>query len=98
MRLWFLDIWDQSIKKVSVNGALETGFEVTLFPPNCCRISAPDDGMVFGDALKRQMLIWNGKEYKHLADISNLLPKYALSDGIADAQGRIYMLVTLVIT
>lgn len=40
--------------------------------------------------MNRIIYVWDGEEYKQLADISELA-KICLSDGIADAQGRIYV-------
>jgi len=86
--LWFLDLYGSSIKKVSANGVLETVFESPFLPNSFGFL--PDGNIFFGDALYRVIYIWNGKEYKEFADISNLV-KICLSDGIADAQGRIYV-------
>jgi sugar lactone lactonase YvrE len=86
--LWFLDIHDRRIKKVSVDGVVVTVLEVPFLPNSLGFM--PDGNMFFGDGLKRLIYTWNGKEYKQLADISNLA-KICLSDGIADAQGRIYV-------
>jgi sugar lactone lactonase YvrE len=86
--LWFLDIHDRRIKKVSVDGAVETVLELP-FLPNSLGFR-PDGSMIFGDGLNRLIYTWNGKEYHQLADISHLA-KICLSDGIADAQGRLYV-------
>jgi sugar lactone lactonase YvrE len=86
--LWFLDIFGLSIKKVSLDGALETVLELSFLPNSLGFM--PDGRMFYGDALKRLIYTWNGKEIQQLADISSL-SKYCLSDGVADAQGRIYV-------
>ena len=86
--LWFLDIHARRIKKVSVDGVVVTVLEVPFLPNSLGFM--PDGNMFFGDGLKRLIYTWNGKEYKQLADISNLA-KICLSDGIADAQSRIYV-------
>ncbi len=87
-RLWFLDIYNQSIKKVSADGALETVLELPFMPNSLGFL--PDSSMFFGDAMNRIIYVWDGEEYQQLADISELA-KICLSDGIADAQGRIYV-------
>jgi len=86
--LYFLDIHDRRIKKVSMDGVLETVLELP-FLPNSLGFT-PDGKMVFGDALKRVVYIWDGKEYKQLADISGLA-KICFSDGMVSSQGNYYV-------
>lgn len=86
--LWFLDIHGRAIKKVSMDGALETVVDLP-FLPNSLGFT-PDGKAVFGDGLKRVLYILDGKEYKQLADISGVA-KICLSDGMFSAQGNYYV-------
>ncbi len=86
--LWFIDIHGRAIKKVSMDGALETVVDLP-FLPNSLGFTS-DGKAVFGDGLNRVLYILDGKKYKQLADISGVA-KICLSDGMLSAQGNYYV-------
>ena len=87
-KLWFLDIHDKRIKTVDLSGSVSTVLELP-FLPNAFGFT-PDGRMVVGDAFQRQIYRVEGTTLKPLADISSLT-HFCLSDGIVDAQGRLYV-------
>ncbi len=87
-RLWFLDIHDQRIKTVTLDGRLETAVELP-FKPNGFGFR-PDGSLMFGDALRRQICRWDGSTLESVADLAGLTC-FCLSDGIVDATGRMYV-------
>jgi sugar lactone lactonase YvrE len=87
-KLWFLDIHDKRIKTVDLSGAVATVLELP-FLPNAFGLT-PDGTMVVGDAFQRQIYRVEGTALKPLADLSSLTT-FCLSDGIVDAQGRLYV-------
>ncbi|HEX9195566.1 MAG TPA: SMP-30/gluconolactonase/LRE family protein [Azonexus sp.] len=87
-KLWFLDIHDKRIKKAGIDGTLETVLELT-FLPNGFGICS-DGSLIVGDALQRHVYRWDGKALTKLADLS-ALTVFCLSDGILDAQDRLYV-------
>jgi sugar lactone lactonase YvrE len=86
--LWFIDIHDKRIKTVDMAGVVETVIELP-FIPNGFGI-APDGTIVVGDAFARTIYHVENGSLKQLADISELTV-FCLSDGIVDAQGRMYV-------
>jgi sugar lactone lactonase YvrE len=87
-KLWFLDIHDQGIKTADLGGRLETA--VTLpFKPNAFGLKR-DGSLLVGDAFKRQIHRWDGKGLQLVADLSGITA-FCLSDGIVDAQDRMYV-------
>lgn len=87
-KLWFIDIHDKRIKTVDMAGVVETVIELP-FIPNGFGI-APDGTIVVGDAFARTIYHVENGSLKQLADISELTV-FCLSDGIVDAQGRMYV-------
>jgi sugar lactone lactonase YvrE len=87
-KLWFLDIHDQRIKTLDLNGAVETPLELP-FIPNGFGLT-PEGQILVGDAFKRRIYRWTGTELQEVADISKLT-KFCLSDGIVDSKGRFYV-------
>lgn len=87
-KLWFLDIHDKRIKSVTSEGTLQTELELP-FLPNGLGIT-PQGAWVFSDALARTIYRWDGLFLQALADIS-AHTVFCLSDGITDAQGRLYI-------
>ena len=87
-RLWFLDIHDKRIKTADLGGRLETVVELP-FLPNALGFRG-DGSLLFGDALQRQIYRWDGTTPQPLADLSRITT-FCLSDGIVDAQGRMYV-------
>jgi sugar lactone lactonase YvrE len=87
-RLWFLDIHDKRIKTADLGGRLETSVELP-FIPNACGFRR-DGSLLVGDALQRQIHRWDGKALQPLADLSGMTT-FCLSDGIVDAQDRMYV-------
>jgi len=87
-KLWFLDIHDKRIKTADLGGGLETAVELP-FLPNALGFRG-DGSLLFGDALQRQIYRWDGKALQPLADLSGMTT-FCLSDGIVDAQGRMYV-------
>jgi sugar lactone lactonase YvrE len=87
-KLWFIDIHDQRIKTVDLSGSVATELEVP-FIPNAFGL-APDGTVVVGDAFQRRIYRKTGGALRQVADVSNLT-KFCLSDGIVDANGRLYV-------
>lgn len=87
-KLWFLDIHDQRIKTADLGGRVETAMELP-FIPNAFGFRH-DGSLLVGDALQRQIHRWDGKALRPLADLSGITT-FCLSDGIVDAQDRIYV-------
>jgi sugar lactone lactonase YvrE len=87
-KLWFLDIHDKRIKTADFNGKVETAVELG-FIPNAFGFRR-DGSIVVGDAMQRKIFRWDGKAVQLLADIS-AITVFCLSDGIVDAQDRLYV-------
>jgi sugar lactone lactonase YvrE len=87
-RLWFLDIHDQRIKTVDLQGRLETVLELP-FKPNGFGIRR-DGSLVFGDAFQRRIYRWDGVGLHLVADLGELT-RFCLSDGLVDAHDRMYV-------
>jgi sugar lactone lactonase YvrE len=87
-KLWFLDIHDNRIKTVDLSGSVATELELP-FIPNAFGLT-PEGGVVVGDAFQRQIYRMDGTGLKQVADISDITT-FCLSDGIVDAQGRLYV-------
>jgi sugar lactone lactonase YvrE len=87
-KLWFLDIHDKRIKTADLGGRLETALELP-FLPNALGFRG-DGSLLFGDALQRQIYRWDGTTLQPLADLGGMTT-FCLSDGIVDAQGRMYV-------
>jgi sugar lactone lactonase YvrE len=87
-KMWFLDIHDQRIKTVDLSGSVETVVELP-FIPNAFGLT-PEGTVVVGDAFQRRIYRLEGSELQPLADVS-AATVFCLSDGIVDAQGRLYV-------
>ncbi|MHB0958318.1 MAG: SMP-30/gluconolactonase/LRE family protein [Pirellulaceae bacterium] len=87
-KLWFLDIHDKRIKTVDLTGSIATVLELP-FIPNGFGLT-PAGTIVVGDAFERRIHRMEGAALRQVADISDLT-KFCLSDGIVDAQGRLYV-------
>jgi len=87
-KLWFLDIHDKRIKTADLGGRLETAVELP-FIPNAFGFRR-DGSLLVGDAMQRQIHRWDGKALQPVADLSSMTA-FCLSDGIVDAQGRMYV-------
>ena len=87
-KLWFLDIHDKRIKTADLGGRLETVVELP-FLPNAFGFRR-DGSLLFGDALQRQIYRWDGTALQPVADLSGMTT-FCLSDGIVDAQDRMYV-------
>jgi len=87
-KLWFLDIHDKRIKTVDLSGSVTTVLELP-FLPNAFGLT-PQGIFVVGDAFQRRIHRMEGTALKQVADISNIT-NFCLSDGIVDAQGRLYV-------
>jgi sugar lactone lactonase YvrE len=87
-KLWFLDIHDKRIKTLDLSGSVATVLELP-FIPNAFGLT-PEGTFVVGDALQRRIQRMEGTALKQLADISGFT-NFCLSDGIVDAQGRLYV-------
>lgn len=87
-KLWFLDIHDKRIKTVDLAGTVTTALDLP-FLPNAFGFT-PDGAIIVGDAFQRQIYRVEGTTLKLLADLSTIT-KFCLSDGIVDAQGRLYV-------
>jgi sugar lactone lactonase YvrE len=87
-KLWFLGIHDHRIKAVDLSGNLATVLELP-FTPNGFGVA--DDGtLVVGDAVERQIYRSKRGDFQRVADLSGMTT-FCLSDGILDAQGRLYV-------
>jgi sugar lactone lactonase YvrE len=87
-KLWFLDIHDNRIKTVDLSGSVATVVELP-FIPNGFGLT-PEGTVLVGDAFQRRIYRWAGTALEHVADISGVT-EFCLSDGIVDAQGRLYI-------
>jgi sugar lactone lactonase YvrE len=87
-KLWFIDIHDKRIKTVDLSGSVETLLELP-FIPNGFGLT-PEGIIVVGDAFQRRIYRRAGTALQQVADISDLT-QFCLSDGIVDAQGRLYV-------
>ncbi len=87
-RLWFLDIHDKRIKSADLEGRVETALELS-FLPNAFGFRR-DGSLLVGDAMQRQIYRWDGKALSPLANLADLTT-FCLSDGIIDAQDRMYV-------
>ena len=87
-KLWFIDIHDKRIKTVDLTGSVATVLELP-FIPNGFGLT-PEGTVVVGDAFHRRIHRRAGAALQQVADISNLT-NFCLSDGIVDAQGRLYV-------
>jgi len=87
-KLWFLDIHDKRIKTVDLAGAVATVVELP-FIPNGFGLT-PEGTVLVGDAFERRIYRWAGAALQPVADISDFT-QFCLSDGIVDAQGRLYV-------
>jgi len=87
-KLWFLDIHDKRIKTVDLSGSVATVMELP-FIPNGFGLT-PGGTVVVGDAFQRRIYRQAGDGLQQAADISEFT-NFCLSDGIVDAQGRLYV-------
>jgi sugar lactone lactonase YvrE len=87
-KLWFLDIHDKRIKTVDLSGSVATAMELP-FIPNSFGLT-PGGTVVVGDAFQRRIYRQTEDGLQQVADISELT-NFCLSDGIVDAQGRLYV-------
>ncbi|MCA9010656.1 MAG: SMP-30/gluconolactonase/LRE family protein [Planctomycetaceae bacterium] len=87
-KLWFLDIHDKRIKTVDITGSVVTELELP-FIPNAFGLT-PEGTIVVGDAFQRKIYRQTAGKLEQIADISSLTT-FCLSDGIVDAQSRLYV-------
>jgi sugar lactone lactonase YvrE len=87
-KLWFLDIHDRRIKTADLDKRLETAVELP-FTPNGFGIRR-DGSLLVGDAFQRRIHRWDGAALQPFADIG-AVTRFCLSDGIVDAQDRLYV-------
>jgi sugar lactone lactonase YvrE len=87
-KLWIIDIHDKRIKTVDLSGSVETALELP-FIPNAFGLT-PEGIIVVGDAFQRRIHRLAGTALQQAADISDFT-NFCLSDGIVDAQGRLYV-------
>jgi len=87
-RLWFLDIHDKRIKAADLDGRLETVLDLP-FIPNAFGFRR-DGSLLVGDAMQRRIHRWDGRGLRLVADLSSMTT-FCLSDGIVDAQDRMYV-------
>lgn len=87
-KLWFIDIHDKRIKTVDLTGSVTTVLELP-FLPNAFGLTR-EGAIVVGDAFKRLIYRSDGAALRQVADISGLTT-FCLSDGIVDAEGRLYV-------
>lgn len=87
-KLWFIDIHDKRIKTVDLSGSVATVLDLP-FIPNAFGLT-PEGTIVVGDAFQRKIYRKATSNLEQIADISGLTT-FCLSDGIVDAQGRLYV-------
>ena len=87
-KLWFIDIHGKAIKTVTPEGVLSTVLELP-FLPNGLGFGTQGE-LVFSNALARTIYRWDGQALAQIADIARHTV-FCLSDGVADAQGRLYI-------
>jgi sugar lactone lactonase YvrE len=87
-KLWFLDIHGKAIKTVDMQGQSSTVLDLP-FIPNGFGLT-PEATIVVGDALGRRIHRWDGAVLQQVADVSGLTT-FCLSDGVVDANGRLYI-------
>jgi sugar lactone lactonase YvrE len=87
-KLWFLDIHDHGIKTADLEGRVETAVDLP-FLPNAFGFRR-DGSILVGDAFERQIYRWDGTALQPLADLADIT-SFCLSDGIVDAQDRMYV-------
>jgi sugar lactone lactonase YvrE len=87
-KLWFLDIHDKRIKTADLDGRVETAVELG-FIPNGFGFRR-DGSILVGDAMQRKIHRWDGKALQPLANLADITV-FCLSDGIVDAQDRMYV-------
>jgi len=87
-KLWFLDIHDSRIKTADLGRKVETAVELG-FIPNAFGFRR-DGSILVGDALQRKIYHWDGKALHLVADLADIAV-FCLSDGIVDAQDRMYV-------
>lgn len=85
---WFLDIHDQRIKTVGLDGRLQTVAKLP-FKPNAFGFRR-DGSLLFSDALHRKVYHWSNHQLHLLADLG-AITSFCLSDGIVDGQDRMYV-------
>ena len=87
-KLWFIDIHDKRIKTLDLAGSVATALELP-FIPNAFGLTT-DGTVVVGDAFQRKIYRQAAGNLEQIADVSSLTA-FCLSDGIVDAQGRLYV-------
>lgn len=87
-RFWFLDIHGQAVRRVDLQGQLETVVDLP-FKPNGFGLQR-DGSLVFGDALQRSVYRWHAGQLERFADLSDRTV-FCLSDGLLDAQDHFYI-------
>lgn len=87
-KLWLLDIHDQRIKTVTLDGRLDTVLELP-FKPNSFGFRR-DGSLLVGDAFARRIHRWDGQRLQPFADLSGITA-FCLSDGFVDGRDRMYV-------
>jgi sugar lactone lactonase YvrE len=87
-RLWFVDVFDQRIKTVDLEGRLEVAAELP-FKPNAWGHKR-DGSILVSDALARRIYHLEGGRLELVADLTGLTV-FGLSDGLVDAGDRMYV-------
>ena len=87
-KLWFVDIFQNRIKTVDLEGNLEITAELP-FAPNGWGFKQ-DGSILISDALDRKIYHLQGGRLELAADISQLTV-FGLSDGFVDAYDRLYI-------
>lgn len=87
-KLWLLDIHDKRIKTADLEGRVETAVELS-FIPNAFGFRR-DGSLLVGDAMQRQIHRWDGTALQTVANLADITT-FCLSDGIVDAQDRMYV-------
>jgi sugar lactone lactonase YvrE len=87
-KLWFLDNFQQRIKTLDMQGNVEVAVQLPFTPNGWGHKS--DGSLLIGDAFKRTMHRWDGKNLELVADLSSML-NFCFSDAVVDAKDRMYI-------
>jgi sugar lactone lactonase YvrE len=87
-RLWFLDIHDQAVKSVDLEGRLDTELRLP-FKPNGFGFRR-DGSIMVTDALSLEAYRWDGSELQPVASLKHTAI-FCLSDGVVDSKDRMYV-------
>jgi sugar lactone lactonase YvrE len=86
--LWFADMHDQRVKRVDLDGRLETVCEVEGSPSGLGW--DPDGQLLIVSMVDRRLLRWSAGTLHEVSDLSGFSP-HRFNDLVVDAEGRAYV-------